>query len=69
MRQIKLFKEDLALSEYENYLLLAKLAIKKWNENKVVKKINFNLQKHISNYSISEVIDMVPIQYSGESEE
>jgi hypothetical protein len=43
MRQIKLFKEDLALSEYENYLLLAKMAIKKWNENKVVKKINFNL--------------------------
>jgi hypothetical protein len=43
MRQIKLFKEDLVLTEYENYLLLTKLVINKWNENKIVKKINFNL--------------------------
>jgi hypothetical protein len=69
LRQVKLYKEELTLSELENYVVLAKLAIRRWNENKVVKKINFNLEKHISNYSISEVIDMAPIEYSGEAEE
>ncbi len=41
----------------------------RWNENKVVKKISYGLEKHVNNYSISEVIDMVGMEYLGEGVE
>jgi hypothetical protein len=46
-----------------SYVSAARWWIRRWNENKVVRKLSFALEKHVSNYSISEVIDMVPLEY------
>ena len=49
------------MGEVGGYVKVARWWIRQWSENKVVRKVSFGLEKHVSNYSISEVIDMVPI--------
>jgi hypothetical protein len=58
-----MFKDEIKTSQLDSYVALCRYYVKKWNENKIIKKINFNLEKHISNYSISEIIDMSPLSY------
>lgn len=63
IKNVRLFRDEVIVSEMENYLDLARYYVKKWNEDKMVKKIPYNLERHVSNYSISEVIQMMPIEY------
>lgn len=48
---------------------LARVYIQRWNEAKVLRKISFGLEKHVSNYSISEVIDMAPMDYIADDDQ
>jgi hypothetical protein len=46
-------RDDIETSDLPTYIKLGRYFTKKWNENKIIRKINFNLEKHINNYSIS----------------
>jgi hypothetical protein len=63
LREVRVFREDIQVGQVSSYVAAARWSIRKWNENKVLKKVSFALEKHVSNYSISEVIDMVPAEY------
>lgn len=58
---VRVFREEVRVGEVGSYVAITRHWIRKWSSAKVVKKISFCLEKHVSNYSISEVIDMVPI--------
>ena len=53
LKGVKPFKEEVNIEELSNYLLVTRHYVRQWNEDKVVRKIGYGLEKHISNYSIS----------------
>ena len=65
--RVRFFREDIKVAEVGDLLTLTRHFLRKWNEEKLVKKISYALEKHVSNYSISEVIEMTPLDYQAES--
>ena len=68
LSSLRLLKSDLSLGELDGYLRLARHYLRRWNEQKVLTKISFTLERHVNNYSISEVIDMSPMEYTADDD-
>ena len=69
LKEVRLFREEVQVGRTADYLRVARARLRGWNEAKVVRKVSFALERHVSNYSISEVIDMAPIEYVADEEQ
>lgn len=54
------------VGQLEEYISLARYWVRRWHEEKLGKKVSYGLERHVSNYSISEVIEMTPVDYQPE---
>lgn len=66
LASVRLFRGEVRVGEAGNYLLLARHYLRKWSD--CGGRLGSGVEKMVSNYSISELIDMAPMEYREEPE-